>query len=156
MNFCLPASTFSETFGHVGFEALWCLGIIIFSFFLLLWPRKKRKIIHRINNNDGGKWALALTVCRRVSSYTHLGSQRRLLSPRRRNSKKKKADKMMGNVMYPRFRAIIFITLTFHHRFSYARCAATWKSTRRSTKNNFMKRNRVQTTMEKRHKKLFA
>jgi hypothetical protein len=49
------ASTFSETFGRAAFRAskqkkakaaaLWCLGIIIFSFFLLFFcgPEKKRK-----------------------------------------------------------------------------------------------------------------
>lgn len=59
------ASTFSETFGRAAFRAskqkkakaaaLWCLGIIIFSFFLLFFcgpekKKEKRKKSTRINN----------------------------------------------------------------------------------------------------------
>lgn len=95
MNFCLPASTFSETLGRVvGFEkqqrTLWCLGIIIFSFFLLCGPEKKRKI-HRINNNDDddGKWALALAVCR---LYVHSSHSQSFLLSRKRNERRQKLE----------------------------------------------------------------
>ena len=74
MNFCLPVSTFSETFGRwLRSSSALVLGYYYFLVFLAFVAPKKNKIIYRINNNDG-KWALALAVCSVVfvSIYTHL------------------------------------------------------------------------------------
>lgn len=75
-----------------GFEAAASALVLGYYYFLVFLafvaPKKKRKIIHRINNN-AGKWALALTVCSVVCVfiYTHLILSLHLLT--RRNVKKK-------------------------------------------------------------------
>lgn len=95
MNFCLPASTFSETFGttessRFGFEAAaqrfgaWVLLFSRFSCFC--GPEKKRKIIYTESTTTttmaNGLW---LCVCsqrvRRSHAHRHRRSQRFFSSP---------------------------------------------------------------------------
>lgn len=67
MNFCLPVPTFSETFGRWLRSSSERFGawVLLFSRFSCFCGPEKKNNIHRINNNDDdGKWALALAVCR--------------------------------------------------------------------------------------------
>lgn len=116
MNFCLPVSTFSETFGRWLREAAserfgaWVLLFSRFSCFC--GPEKNEKKNNTQNQQQrAGKWALALTVCAVVSfvSYT-LIILFWVFFP---SFEEEMRDEEVGNVMYLRFRVIIFIITNF-------------------------------------------